>query len=205
MALEIEYKFLLDPQSEAALERHDLFSAHHQGPVQEKRLVTTYYDTPDRALRQRRAALRIRDLGQSYVMTVKGEGQSQGGLSQREEWEVPVANNQPDWQQLANSPFADLLAEAGPPEAYGPQFRTVFNRRARILRLADGTRLEAAIDRGTIEAADRQEPLHELELELLEGSAASLSAFAEQLAKALALIPGTLSKARRGYTLSNSV
>lgn len=201
MALEIEYKFTLDPLSQAALERHALFLAPQQGPVQEKRLVTTYYDTPDRALRQRRAALRIRALDQGYVMTVKGEGQSQGGLSQREEWEVPVSADQPDWLQLASSPFAALLAAAGPPASYAPLFRTVFNRRARLLSLADGTKVEAAIDLGVIEASGRQEALHELELELLNGSATSLADYAQQLAASLALTPGTLSKARRGYAL----
>lgn len=202
MALEIEFKYLLDPQRQAALECHPLFLSNQQGPAQEKHLCTTYYDTPDQALHQRRAALRIRDLGQSYVMTVKGEGKSEGGLSQREEWEVAVASNRPDWQQLAHSRFAAQLADAGAPESFAPVFRTIFTRKAHLLRLEDGTRIEAAIDLGSIEAGERCEALHELELELLEGNSDALIAFAEQLAAALGLTPGTLSKARRGYALA---
>ncbi len=203
MALEVEAKYLLEPHSRAALEHHSLFLANQVGEVQERKLRTTYYDTAARALRQARAALRIRDLGQGYVMTVKGEGKSEGGLSQREEWEVPVPSDQPDWRQLASSPFAALFAQAGPPQAFQPLFRTVFVRRAYLLRLDDGTRIEAAIDQGTIEAGERSEPLHELELELLEGSAETLVAYGERLATALSLKPGTLSKARRGYALAD--
>src|SRR5262249_44290905 len=77
---ETERKFALSPQARAAVERHVLTLASERQPVVETD-HTTYYDTPDGALRQAGFSLRIRHRldTDEYRQTVKSAGD--GGFS----------------------------------------------------------------------------------------------------------------------------
>jgi hypothetical protein len=55
-----------------------------------------------------------------------------------------------------------------------PLFTTDFTRNFWVLVPQEGTRIEVALDRGKIVAGERQEPICEVELELLEGKVADL-------------------------------
>jgi hypothetical protein len=57
-------------------------------PLRQK-LVNTYYDTPDRRLQRKRVAVRYRQKGTEWLLTVKSDAPSPGGLAQRSEWEAP--------------------------------------------------------------------------------------------------------------------
>jgi triphosphatase len=50
-----------------------------------QRLLNTYFDTSELALQQRRMAVRERLAGKQWLLTVKTAGQSQNGLSRRQE------------------------------------------------------------------------------------------------------------------------
>jgi inorganic triphosphatase YgiF len=65
----------------------------------------------------------------------------------------------------------------------------------------DDALIELAIDRGEVVAADRIAPIVEIELELKEGTPASLFAFARCLDGMGPVRPGVLSKSERGYRL----
>ena len=89
MSCEIELKLRLAPAQARRLAAHPLLA----GIAPEKtRLLNTYYDTPDLALKARGIALRLRRKGWStWLMTVKGGDAGAGGLAQRLEWEAPTS------------------------------------------------------------------------------------------------------------------
>jgi triphosphatase len=79
-----------------------------------------------------------------------------------------------------------------------PLFETRFTRRSGLIQF-DGTgKAELAIDRGSIVAGTRREPIREAELELVSGDPDALLRFAHGLELPLAYE----SKAERGYRLS---
>ncbi|WP_305856232.1 CYTH domain-containing protein [Balneatrix alpica] len=197
MSKEIELKLSLVPEAIEQLEVHPLLQlAQYQG---RKHLLNTYFDTPALHLQQQRIALRIRQRGpEDFVQTLKTQGSSLGGLSQRGEWEVPLA--QPALQ-------LELLPEgAWPVELKGikqqlkPAFRTDFQRRQWLLEW-QGSRIELVLDQGVIEVGEQQQPLCEVELELLQGQPETLLQLGRQLSDKVALQPCDISKAERGYRL----
>ena len=62
----------------------------------QERLTSTYYDTPDSALKQRGLTLRVRDQGGHFLQTVKKGDLAAGDLLTRGEWEDRVAEGRPD-------------------------------------------------------------------------------------------------------------
>src|SRR5579883_730168 len=123
-----------------------------RGPAQAavpQRLVSTYFDTPDRGLRRAGLVLRVRERSGQFVQTVKSDGVDAGESGAR----IPP--------QLA----AELR----------PLFVTEIERLAVEIAPVAGTCIEAAIDRGVIRTPDqRSEPVAEIELELKQGEPASL-------------------------------
>lgn len=198
---EIELKLACEPDALERLRRAAPISEAAQGRSRKQSLETVYYDTPDRALLQRRAALRVRSQGQSFTQTLKTE-ESTGGI-RRGEWNVPVGSILPDLAALADTEAAGLLE--GTADRLAPLFATRMERTTRQLTVeTDGAAgdIEIAFDRGSIEAGEGRAPISEVELELKAGSAAALYRFAARLNEAAPLHIETLSKAARGYRLA---
>ena len=179
-----------------------------QGAPHTQSLLNIYYDTPDQALARAAVALRLRRLpgagGQPdvWLQTLKTAGHDAAGLSRRGEWEQRVAGPQLDDAALAGTPWQAL----NPAGDWFGQLQACFTTRAQRTRWliapdAD-TRIEVALDTGDIRAGDAQTPIHELELELLQGHSAALFALAGQLAALLPLLPAHTSKAERGWRLA---
>lgn len=164
------------------------------------RLVSTYYDTPDRALARRGSSLRVRHQGRKFVQTVKAvplPGDS--GLA-RGEWEDRVKGEQPDPLAARSGPFLS-------PDIAGrlqPLFRTEVSRVTIPLAPEPATRIEAAIDRGRISNGDNTppEPISEVELELKSGEPTALYDVALKLLDVAPLRLERRSKSERGYRLA---
>lgn len=196
MATEIELKLSLPPHCAEALAQHPLLAT---APVSHKQLFNTYYDTPALDLYQARVALRLRRIGAQWLRTVKSaEPSSSGGLSVRNEWEVPATPGEWAFDDVDLPGLRDCLIRAAP--RLVPVFTTDFERSAWQLDY-HGTRIELAFDRGHIDSGERSEPLCEVELELLSGEVDSLLACARVLQADLPLQPLSASKAQRGYAL----
>jgi inorganic triphosphatase YgiF len=173
--------------------------AARPGPSRSK-LVSTYYDSAERALARHSLTLRVRKAGTRYVQTVKSAGINGGSMLGRGEWEDEVAGERPDLGAAQTGRF--LSPEIG--ERLQPVFCTNIVRVAIPLAPAPQTRIEAAIDRGDIRAPsrDRAEPISEIELELLEGPPTALYDVALQLLEVAPIRLELRSKAERGYRLA---
>jgi triphosphatase len=167
----------------------------------QERLISTYYDTPDLALKQQAMTLRVRERGGQFIQTVKTGDLGAGGILSRGEWEDRLVDHRPD-------PAAE---RSGPhlPQGLAENLRSVFvadvTRTAYEVEPAPGTEIEAAVDEGEIKEAkgDRTEPVSEVELELKRGDVAALYDLALQLLDVAPIRIDLRSKSERGYRLGD--
>ncbi len=197
MTYEIELKLRFEPQQADLLcDALDRLA----GSSQQFTLNNSYYDTPDARLSRAACALRIRQKGDSFEQTLKTRGDSQGGLTRRREWNWPLASAQLDEQRLGSDEVQACWPQDVAVADLIPLFATNFERR-RWLWQQDDNRVELVMDRGAVLAAEQQQPLCELELELLQGDAACLWPLAQSLCQRLPLWLSDISKAERGFAL----
>jgi len=163
-APELELKFQLGAGAVEALQRE----AFPLDKADVSQLHAVYFDTAGHALRDGGFSLRVRRKGDTYIQTLKHR--SGGGLFERDEWETPTSGPDLDLSALESTPAPAAIGDA----ALAPAFTVEVERRAHIWRKGR-TKIEAVFDTGLIVAGDRQEPIAELELELLEGSPQDLS------------------------------
>ena len=122
---EIELKLALPPQGvNGFLAR----MARRRSPPTVAVLHTRYFDTPDFDLSRAGVAVRVRRVGRRWVQTLKTEGERQGGLSQRIEYEMPVTRGVPDWSRFP--PEAQAFVPAALRARLVPVFETRFERTA---------------------------------------------------------------------------
>ena len=192
---EIELKFEIDPEGLDRLEERLTIRAGspEQPPVQT--LVSTYYDTDALDLQKAGLTLRVRQHGKRRVQTVKSEGDS---LFTRGEWECDLIGEDLNVKALSRTPIGPMLTDGG--LILKPVFATRMNRTLRLIREPAGE-VEAALDRGHIEADGRITPVCELELELKAGQPQALFGLARRLAEAEPLRLSFQSKAERGFRL----
>ena len=200
--MEIELKLLVAPEDLAVLPRHPALQTLQRTEPRIEQLRTLYYDTAARDLAQAGIALRVRRSGTQWIQTLKAGGRSAGGLHERVELEWPLADAALDPTRLADTPYADLFADERVRDGLAPVFETEFERTAILLGFADGTTAELALDRGVVRAGARSEPISEIEIELLSGSAQPLFDLALTLSENISLRLGYLSKAERGDALA---
>ena len=161
-----------------------------------------YYDNPEGSLRAAGIAWRVRLEGEQWVAAIKQSGSVEGGLHQRPEWNVPVDGPEPDFSVFAHTeiwPKIEHFAGIAPQ----PLLETEFLRWEKSLRLEDScTTVLVSLDKGSIRAGGRTEPILEVELELQEGSLAALLHLGSELCAVLPLCPESGSKFARGLRLS---
>ncbi len=203
--LGVEYELKLTAPID---ELEKAFAAAAKGEVQAsppsraRRLTAVYYDTPDRRLQRRGAALRVRREGRHFVQTVKLPGADLDRL----EHQAPVAGLAPELDRLPKAeirrPLGALFAEE-----LAPVFVTDVTRRTSLVTLGDAlgrsSRIEVALDAGKLTAGERAEDLAEIELELADGDRAQVFALARTFVDAGARRLLTRSKAARGYALAD--
>lgn len=169
-------------------------------------LHSVYYDTPEQHLRQQRTALRIRRIGSPakpvWIQTLKTGGRDDSALSQRGEWESPVPDASLSFGALKNTPWPAIDPNGTLFSSLAPCFVTRFERTTWQVQQRDGSVVEVALDIGQIEAGGKVTPLCELELELKSGQAAALFDVARKIARRIAVLPSTMSKAERGFALA---
>lgn len=190
MGREFELKYAADPIQQAKILR--------DFPLDWQRIdmETTYYDTPGRALAQRKWTLRRRYENGTAVCTLKTPAEGGG----RGEWELPCGTIEeaiPELCKLSGSRELLVLTAEGLEPVCGARF----TRQAGLLE-AEGCRLELALDSGVLLGGGRELPLCEIEAELKDGSEEAAAAFAAGLAAKYSLTAESRSKFRRALMLA---
>lgn len=193
---EIELKLELDPADAESFRQLGLL---RDSEARTRRQVTTYYDRPDGLIGARGFTLRVRQIGDRFVQTVKPTTES-AGLVSRAEYESDVYSITPDLNALSATPLASLAA-AGELDGLAPTMRSEMTRTIWQVEVG-GSRIQLDFDEGGIEAGGRSQAFTELELELLSGDPECLFAAAKQIADQVPVRLGVLTKAERGHRLA---
>ena len=193
---ELELKLEIEPDGSDALIDHPLLRDTVGGPRQTH---SVYYDTKKKALHRAGVSLRVRRTGDLYVQTVKANGKASAGLFDRAEWEELIAGPAPELDRVRN--LTSVLDKETVRAGLNPVFETLIERRTGLLDW-QGARIEVVIDRGTVVAGKRREPVLEVELELVDGPPQALFDLARALQSAAPLRLGVLTKSERGARLA---
>lgn len=197
---EVELKLRIPPDALPRLMNHRLLRRLGKtGPVQ-KRMVSTYFDTPDFRLMRERIALRVRKIGQRHIQTVKCAPTVENGINSRNEWEREVTADRPNVKGVGNKRVRRLLTAGKVRRHLAPQFVTDVKRATWPLTLRDA-RVELAVDVGEIKSSNGSVPVCEAEFELKSGSIDGVYALAQELHKSIPFTLEPLSKAERGFAL----
>lgn len=202
---EVEIKLYVDKKSVKQIYESSLFATFSQSPWRTKELLNQYIDTDDYALTKAKVALRVRKDNNVYIQTLKARGNSVGGFSEREEIDWYLTNPSLDISLLDGKYWPKTLEKLDK-TALHDIFSTDFIRHYSLftwLHEGEEAEIEVALDTGIIQAGQQQDTISEVELELKQGSANAMLAFAVELAKVFPLMPSDSSKAERGYRLLN--
>jgi triphosphatase len=197
---EIELKLKLPRGSKLALARLPrALQKNLAEPRRVEQLESLYYDTPRRELREHGISLRIRRNGKQSLQTIKWLEQPLP--FDRGEAETLVSGAGPDWNAARGTALEPLLSKKLR-RSLKPLFKTKVRRT--IYPLATGAaKIDLAVDRGSIVANGRSEPIRELELELKAGRSSELFRVARELSRVVPARLSIKSKADRGYELLN--
>lgn len=195
MSTEIELKLQLTPKAAKQLGSHPLLA---DITPQKQRLLNTYFDTPELQLHARRIAIRFRQKGWQWLLTVKSAEPASGGLAMRSEWETEATPGNFNFSHVDNDELRHFLEDAT--EHLEPVFTTDFRRQIWHVPFGESL-IELAVDRGSIESRGKSTPICEIELELLRGTVEDIFGLTRQLQADLNLVPAIASKAERGYNL----
>lgn len=166
-------------------------------------LSTIFFDTPDQLLSRHRFALRLRNEDGRWVQTLRGD-RGDACLEHRapveaDGAEVPTLDLDRHRGSKVGRRLRTLLRRHDHP-ALGESCRTEVTRVRRVLRTR-GAVVEWALDEGELRAAQRTQPISELELELRSGDAAGLFGLAHDWEALHGLWADPLSTSERGALL----
>ena len=198
MPNEIELKLRIATTDIPQLKRHAAIRKHLVGKALTRRLVSTYYDTDDLQLMDRKVSLRVRRMSGGWFQAVKAAGHSLAGLHQRLEWEDIISKGEPDFTKITDPSLTPIFDDPVLREALKPVFTTDMQRTEWQLDY-EGSKIELSLDNGQLIAGQQQQPMVEIELELKDGKVAHLFALALQLQADIPLTIENVSKAQRGY------
>ncbi|MEI2296707.1 CYTH and CHAD domain-containing protein [Ensifer sp. MJa1] len=191
MNTEIEIKLELSPEN---LDRF-LASGLLGEPARVEEQQSVYFDTRGRDLFQAGFTLRIRTVGAARKQTIKATGPG-ASLFARPEWEMPLSEDRPVVDH--STPLAgEFGLEADDLE---PQFSVDVERTIWDVD-QDGTKIEVALDRGTVKSGSRRTAVGEIELELKDGDPKALFTLARRIEAIVPIRFGVVSKAERGFRL----
>ena len=197
MATETELKFIVPPSGLTKI-KHAGWVLGNKPPPKEVDVVSVYYDTASRDLRENGVTLRLRQREGRYLQTVKVDA---GGFPRRQEWEREVESDRLDLSAVEGTALEPLLS-GNIAHDLKPLFETRVRRST--IDLEQGTsKIEMSLDRGELKSGDLHSSISELELELKEGDPADLFAVARRIAEIVPLRLAVLSKADSGYRLAD--
>ncbi|MFN4353878.1 CHAD domain-containing protein [Parvibaculum sp.] len=204
---EIELKLLCEPAELDRVKRAPALQRLKRGRASGKHLQSVYFDTDKLALGQNGMALRLRKSGGDFIQTLKTEtgasGSATGALARdtgEHEALLPRGASAPDLNRLPAG-MRKRIQKLANGAALSPRLESDIRRTIHNLTTPEGDRIELALDLGALKANGCDEKVSEIELELKQGSPASLYRLALDLNEVADLRIGTKSKSERGFAL----
>ena len=200
METEIEIKFFFN--AHFADELLNKISQYTVISHKNQMLYNVYFETPLRALRAMDMGLRVRRIDDQCTQTIKTSGRVIGGLHQRPEYNEPIEGLHPELSRFNSKIWPANCNLNQLQEQISPLFSTDFRRLHWLLEMQDGTLIEVAYDNGKIIASQGESDICEIELELVKGDESKLFVLAQDIASLPQVRLGNVSKAQRGYMLT---
>ncbi|QXW24766.1 CYTH domain-containing protein [Acinetobacter johnsonii] len=198
--VEVELKFQIPEARRAAL-----LKALDPKKSQQIQLKAKYYDTPERLMAQKHAALRQRLEGSRWIQTLKAAGKSHierfehnvdlGESEQAPELNLAVYGQHAEAQAVLQNALGNQQ------DQLTLQFETDIARTLRVIQYKDAE-IEVSLDIGCIRTGQAEQEVHEIEFELKSGSIQSLLAFSFEWVKKYQLWLDVRSKAELGNLLA---
>src|SRR4249919_649139 len=160
---EIELKLRVTPEDIAVLRNHRHFASSLRNSTHEK-LISVYFDSDYRFLRDHGVTLRVRHIDGKRVQTVKTANRG-SGLFERLEWEQAIEGDLPDLSRLKDTALGPIYTDDDVRNSLKPVFETRIKRTSYHLN-GNGADIIMAVDEGQIVAADSSCAVSEIELEL---------------------------------------
>lgn len=199
---EMEMKLSVTKESlKKILDSQLLKAATVPDSLQEKVLENYYYDTASYNFLHEGMAYRIRKSANQYEATIKTQDASQGGFTERKEYNVPIDGLNPTVDGFAELGLATDLKKLLAGEELQVLFRVLVNRQILLLQIMPETLLEMAIDKGNIIVGKQKEKIEEIEFEIVKGTKGDLFDFVAKLALEVPLFIEARSKFKRGLDL----
>lgn len=198
---EIELKLLISKGEVEKMLHLDFIEAALRGQDAKRRhLISAYYDTEDFNFAKHGIAYRVRDKGDgSYEVTVKTSGKSEGALSERKEYNLPVVEFKPKLEGFAALGLEIELSSLAP-QGVHLLFVVDVERVTYILDYHEAV-IELAIDQGKIVGNNKIDYIDEVEMELISGDKKTLLELMERLASKIQIKAEGRSKFSRGLAL----
>ena len=165
-------------------------------------LKNTYYDTQDALLASHKIALRVRQQDKRFIQTLKTQGENQGGLHVRAEFEFDVKSDQLDLSLINKELLQYLPINSVDELDLKGLFCTDFHRTQIMLK-----NIEVVFDQGHVTYQELSDEICEIELELKNQSISNQSGIAQifelaiEISGQISVMPSDVSKARRGERL----
>ncbi|WP_022940204.1 CYTH and CHAD domain-containing protein [Psychromonas hadalis] len=202
MEIEIELKFIFN--AKFADDLYNTLNKFHCISNKTQFLHNVYFDTATRRLRQFNMGLRVRSCAGKSVQTIKTAGRVIGGLHQRPEYNEPIEGLRPKLSCFKSKIWPDNCDVKQLESELTPIFSTDFERQTWLIEMAEGTLIEVAYDVGFIATNRGKVSLCEVELELVKGDEKQLFILGSEIAKLPHVRLGNVSKAQRGYMLTDN-
>jgi len=197
---EPELKAIIHPEQIDAIRNFPAIKKRVVGRARSRKLLTVYFDTPDRELRRQGVSLCVHKVGRAFVQRVKQMHKGSGGIPVRMEWEGPVPSRNPVISAIKEKRLRRLIRHVGV-ERLQPVFHKDVQRSSRTLNFEDGSTAFVDLDVGEIVAGDLAEPIREFKLELKTGVPERLFELALEIRKEVPFRLVTENEASCGYAL----
>lgn len=167
--LEIELKLAVAPSDMDRLRGLSCLATTTTKP-KIKTQNSIYFDTDDRRFLAAGLSLRVRRVDRKLIQTLKSAPPPGAGALVRGEWEAEISHPRPDLSLLPQVNVQEWLGMVSNDDL-APVFETHIRRQIRYMSPRPGVVIEVALDQGEIVAPGGLTlPVHEVELELLEGT-----------------------------------
>ena len=194
---ETEIKLLLRRQDVTRLRDHPVLWAGFEKAGAPSQQESVYFDDRRRTLRREGLSLRVRQIGERRIQTIRALNGNAGPI-ERGEWQVEVAGTRPDLSAAAGTALQPILPKLRNP--LEPLFETRIARTEFPMTYGN-SEIVVALDEGEIDTGKTSVPICEVELELKQGNRGDLFRLAEQLHGAIPLELSYATKSARGYAL----